>query len=623
MKTSIIASIALTALASQAGTSQDLNSVCDLGALTPTTTQWLYFKANTTNEAFTLSRDADFSTLDFCCNSGDAFFDFAKNGNHTIKVKTFRAANANAKWVILKGGTWDLGTGSGHDFRFWYNDIAVDGRTMVLDSCVVTNVDYLYGIRAANSKIVLQNSSTLYAKTISYLNSPGAVATSGRTHNRVEIKGGSRLLWGNTTFTFDANGSTDALADMTMEVTGASIVRGNGSGASSFTLGATSSGNTVHVGEGSLLYVPRFLTIGNAANAKYNVLKVDGGSALTNGNNVVIGNVAGAERNRLELVDSELYGGEYNGIYVGYDGSFNELVVSNSAIKRCYFCCAGWNASASNNTVRFIGSSASVGGTRYEMQLFGRGPNNRYILDGCSIGSETKKCYFAFTNDNVRAGGANAIGNMFMLVNGATFSESSMITHPGCASNTIFVGANSSIRTAGDLNIRGNGNKVVVSNGTLYVSQSGNSMRFGKSASDDTEKGNMLVLQGDSPKVARIDPDNNYPAQFYNGSVLKFEIPANGYSDVVFERTAVEMRGTAQLQFSGIEECQRALDHTRRFQLTSSPFKIYDSSGTDVSNSYLEQVNATLPDHSEVYRDSSNKLWLKIAPIRGLSIIFR
>ena len=49
----------------------------------------------------------------------------------------------------------------------------------------------------------------------------------------------------------------------------------------------------------------------------------------------------------------------------------------------------------------------------------------------------------------------------------------------------------------------------------------------------------------------------------------------------------------------------------------------YDSNGVDVSNSYLEQVNATMPSRSEVYRDASNNLWLKIAPIRGMSIIFR
>ena len=192
-----------------------------------------------------------------------------------------------------------------------------------------------------------------------------------------------------------------------------------------------------------------------------------------------------------------------------------------------------------------------------------------------------------------------------------------------CRRNVIYVGAGSSIKTKGDFAIRGRDNRVVVSNGTLYVSQSGSSLRFGKSTSDADETGNMLVFQGSSPKVARIDPDNNYPAQFYNGSTLRFEIPSNGYSGVVFERTAIDMRGTAQLKFSGIEECQKALGQTRRFQLTSSPFKVYDSNGADVSNSYLAQVNATMPDHSEVYRDASNNLWLEIAPIRGLSIIFR
>lgn len=616
MKTSIVAGAALIAFAGMADTEQSLTSVCDLGTFTPTTTKWLYFKANTTNEAFTLSQDSDFGTLDFCCNSGDVLFDFVQGGNHTIKVKTFRAANANAKWVILKGGTWDLGTGSGHDFRFWYNNIEVDGRTIVLDSCTVTNVDYLYGIQAANSKLVLQNASTLYAKTISYLNSPGTVETSGRTNNRIEIMGGSQLLWGNTLFNFDAGGSTESLADATMEVTGGSAVKGNGSGSSSFTLGASSSGNTVHISEGSLLYVPRVLTIGNAANAKYNVLKVDGGSALTNANNISIGNVAGADHNRLELIDSNLKSGEYNYIYVGYDGSFNEFIVSNSTATCGYYILAGYGATSSNNTVRIIGRNASIGGSQYRTRLFGAGPNNTYILDGCTIGSTGKDCDFA-RNDSTAA-----FGNTFMIVNGAEFSEKSMTMNSGCASNTIFVSANSSIKTAGDLSIRGNGNRVVVSNGTLYVSQSGYSMRFGNSSTDDTEKGNALVLQGCSPKVARIDPNNNYPSQFYNGSVLRFEVPEDGYSDIVFDRVEVKMYGTARLEFDGIEKCQQTIASSQKYQLTSSPFTVLDS-GEDVTDAYLEQVTASLPERCRVYRDASNHLYLHVARYRGIRVIIR
>ena len=621
MKRSIIASIALTALAGMAGTEESLTKVCDLGTFTPTTTKWLYFRADTTNEAFTLSQNADFSTLDFCCNSGDAFFDFAKDGNHTIKVKTFRASNANAKQVILKGGTWDLGTGSGHDFRFWYNNVAVDGRVMTLDSCVVTNVDFLYGIQAANSRLVLQNGSVLYAKTIYYLNSPGAVETSCRTNNCVEIKDGSRLLWGNSLFCFDRAGSTDGIANARMNVSGASVVKGTGSSDASFTLGASSSGNAVYIDGGSLLHVPGKLTIGGAANAKYNVLKVDDSSALTNGNDVIIGNVAGADHNRLEIFDSEFYGGEYNGIYVGLNGSFNELVVCNSAIKRCHFCCAGFNASSSNNTVKMMGEASSIGGNKYETKLFGAGPNNTWVLDGCSMGNIDKPCYFAFTNDT--SGEIAAVGNTFKLVNGAEFSQSRMYMNPSCASNMIFVGSGSAIKTKGDLNIRGTDNRVVVSNGTLYVSQSGNSMRFGKSASDVSEKGNTLVLKGENPKVARIDPNNNYPSQFWNGSVLRFEVPANGYSDVVFDRVEVKLHGTARLEFSGVEKCSYTIAASQDYQLSSSAFTVLDENGEDVTTAYLEQVSAELPPRCRVYRNASKYLYLRVACRRGTRLILR
>lgn len=618
MKRSIIASIALTAFVGMAGTEESLTKVCDLGTFTPTTTKWLYFRADTTNEAFTLSQNADFSTLDFCCNSGDAFFDFAKDGNHTIKVKSFRAANANAKHVILKGGTWDLGTGSGHDFRFGYNT-EVEGRTILLDSCTVTNVDYMHGITGANNTLALKNSACLYAKTYRPTN-PGAVVTSYNTNNMICVEGGSSILWGNSEFVFDYGGSTEEKTCSVMYVLGGSTLKSSGSSAA-FTLGASSSGNAVHVDGASLIDVPRGVTIGNAANAKYNMMTVRGGSAVTNAYDLMIGKVEGAEHNRLEFVDSEYYGGEYNGIYVGYQGSFNELVVCNSAIKRCYFCCAGFNASSSNNTVKMMGEASSIGGTKYETKLFGAGPNNTWVLDGCSMGNIDKPCYFAFTNNT--SGEIAAVGNTFKLVNGAEFSQSSMYMNPSCASNMIFVGSGSAIKTKGDLNIRGTDNRVVVSNGTLYVSQSGNSMRFGKSAVDNAEQGNMLVLQGNRPKVARIDPDNNYPSQFYNGSVLRFELPEDGYSDVVFDRVEVKLYGSARLEFNGIEKCSHTIVSSRDYQLTSSPFTVLDANGADVTAAYLEQLSADMPPRCRVYRNASKHLYLRVACRRGTRLILR
>ena len=617
MKRSIIASIALTAFVGMAADYQTLSSVCDLGTFTPTATKGVYFQSNTTNESYALSQDADFSALDFYANSGSVFFDFS-DGNHTIKVKSFRAANRNAPWVILKGGTWDLGTGNGHDFRFGYNT-EVGGRTILLDSCMVTNADFMHGITGTNNTLVLQNGSCLYAETYRLTN-PGAVATSHYTNNTICVKDASSLLWGNTEFAFDYGGSTEEKTYSAMYVSGGSVLKSSGSSAV-FTLGSSSSGNAVHIDGASRLEVKRGVTIGNAANAKYNVMTVKGGSAITNAYDLRIGNVEGAEYNRLEFTDSEYYGGEYNGIYVGYQGSFNELIVSNSAIKRCYFCCAGYTASSSNNMVKIIGADSSIGGTKYEMKLFGRGPNNTYILDGCSIGSPSKACYFAYESSSVTD--VAAIGNTLMLVNGAELSESSMQVSTNCRSNVIYVGAGSSIKTTVDFAIRGRNNHVVVSNGTLYVSQSGSSLRFGKSASDVDEAGNMLVLQGTSPKVARIDPNNNYPAQFYNGSVLRFELPEDGYSDVVFDRVEVKLYGSARLEFNGIEKCSHTIVSSRDYQLTSSPFTVLDANGADVTAAYLEQLSADMPPRCRVYRNVSKHLYLRVACRRGTRLILR
>ena len=220
MKTSVVAGIALTAFVGMAADYQTLSSVCDLGTFTPTATKGVYFQSNTTNESYALSQDADFSALDFYANSGSVFFDFS-DGNHAIKVKSFRAANQNAPWVILKGGTWDLGTGSGHDFRFGYNT-EVGGRTIMLDSCTVTNADYMHGITGTNNTLVLQNGACLHAKTYRLTN-PGAVATSHYTNNTIYVKGGSSILWGNADFTFDYGGSTEEKTHSAMYVSGGSV----------------------------------------------------------------------------------------------------------------------------------------------------------------------------------------------------------------------------------------------------------------------------------------------------------------------------------------------------------------------------------------------------------------
>jgi hypothetical protein len=251
-----------------------------------------------------------------------------------------------------------------------------------------------------------------------------------------------------------------------------------------------------------------------------------------------------------------------------------------------------------------------------------RQPRNRCAdREWLTTGDIDKPCYFAFTNDT--SGEIAAVGNTFKLVNGAEFSQSSMYMNPSCASNMIFVGSGSAIKTKGDLNIRGTDNRVVVSNGTLYVSQSGNSMRFGKSASDVSEKGNTLVLKGENPKVARIDPNNNYPSQFWNGSVLRFEVPANGYSDVVFDRVEVKLHGTARLEFSGVEKCSYTIAASQDYQLSSSAFTVLDENGEDVTTAYLEQVSAELPPRCRVYRNASKYLYLRVACRRGTRLILR
>ena len=81
--------------------------------------------------------------------------------------------------------------------------------------------------------------------------------------------------------------------------------------------------------------------------------------------------------------------------------------------------------------------------------------------------------------------------------------------------------------------------------------------------------------------------------------------------------------GNGVAEFAGLDVCQRKFRRSRDMQLTSAAFRVFDSSGTDITTTYLAQLTATLPDGCRVYRDGSNYLHLFVARKRLFCVSFR
>lgn len=229
-------------------------------------------------------------------------------------------------------------------------------------------------------------------------------------------------------------------------------------------------------------------------------------------------------------------------------------------------------------------------------------------------------------NDSATGYENASTNNLVRLVNGARLRPYQFFCNYACCSNVIEVGADSSL-AALDIWIRGVGNAVVVSNGTIRVTQSGKGLVFG-SAGDVpegqpyVEGGNRLVLEGSCPKITNANaPDYGASARFYDRSELVIRVPENGYQEnhLVFDGIGAQIHYPSKLRFEGVEAYSKTLNQSVDIKLSNCAFDVI---GVPEGSNFWAEVNADLPNGCFAYLDSSRCLCLHVKRGKKFGMMF-
>jgi fibronectin-binding autotransporter adhesin len=193
-------------------------------------------------------------------------------------------------------------------------------------------------------------------------------------------------------------------------------------------------------------------------NGSFTLLTIADNALLTNSANGVIGLNASAKSNEVWLVSANARWLMGNHLFVGNDGSFNRLVVSNGGLVRDQNGYLGPNASSSNNLTVVTGPGSM------------------------------------WSNANLFYLGFNGAGNQLVVSNGGVLrnNSSSIGVNNTSSSNLAVVTGPGSLWTNADtLQIRGGGrNQMLVTNGGAVRS------RVGAMGLGTADSNNLVVVTG-------------------------------------------------------------------------------------------------------------------------------
>ena len=186
---------------------------------------------------------------------------------------------------------------------------------------------------------------------------------------------------------------------------------------------------------------------------------------------------------------------------------------------------------------------------------------------------------------------------------------------PNCKDNTIEILSGGVLEVRGDeLRTYGTRNRVVVDNGTLCAK----TVRIGHSSDDTPKSPNCsLVIKGAAPKVCLSSG-----LTFHNEAVLRFEIPASGYSEGI---SAIEVPSFVPHVSTTLEVDYSALRDAGGGTVTLVSF---DNEPTDGLRKWLaaQEAAMNLPAGTRlrlVQDDSGYKIKFKVRKYSGVAIFVR
>jgi T5SS/PEP-CTERM-associated repeat protein len=261
------------------------------------------------------------------------------------------------------------------------------------------------------------------------------------------------------------------------------------------------------------------VTVGT--NGAFTLLVLSDNALLTNSLNGIIGRNASAKSNEVRLISASarwLMGGT---LFVGSNGSFSRLVVSNGAFVRGNLGQIGFNPSSSNNLALVTGPG-SVWSNRDDIVVGGSGNGNRLeVSDGARVESVSGTLgefvsasnnvavvtgpgsFWRMEEDGDLAVGNGGGGNRLVITNGAWVRGGGVIgRNPSSTNNEVVVtGPGSSWTNLNGLLVGfvGSRNRLVITNGGEVVSDRGVTLGLAPGATN-----NRVVVDGGALRA--LDP---------------------------------------------------------------------------------------------------------------------
>ena len=626
---------------------------------------------------YSASQAVTFAGMQFSGTSGaSSVFDLSSgsvtlNGNTATDLQ-FTSSGLTA---IMKGGSLTVGNGS----RIGYTS-SVAGNTLVLDGCSFTHTGSTLMVGASESAgnaVVLTNGASASLSTLEICDNGGngnrfevnagcTVTTSGHVMSdsygtRRTTDGGLLLVRGaGASLTLAANknlyigwrhdNNVVTVSDgASLSLSGTGAIQfgyaASGSGASPcghgalnlldsasascyyLTLGKYSSSNTVTI-RNATLSVGYTTSVGETAGYGTNTLVVSGASATVGATRLRISMGAGSDRNVVRILDGATLN-SMSDTRIGSYGAFNELVVSNAVLNAAALS-VGFDASASNNVLRVMGPSASFSlskdswGTSGAQGYFGAG--------GGGLVEFSDRCVVTFSHAKSSIVGHLSNGNILRITGRAQVTEPNpVIGNPARAGSSATTGNRLEILDGATYTlvrpfVKGVGNGIVISNATLYSSNSQtNTFVVGDALAADGDiaeatSNNYFRVEGGSPKVRAAYPSAGF--RIWNRSRLEFALPSTPYAETPLVGSQLHMDATSDIMvdLSAVNAVKHGKLKYTLFEISNSSYTVLKSA---LNASVLERANMRLAPKGASIAWEGLKLVCTVKGNNGMMLLFR
>lgn len=545
---------------------------------------------------YTASQDLTFGALEVAASP--VTFDFSANPLRKVVLSDRFAVTMRKGKVDFIGGEWNgNGTGvfnCGYGSNYPYVDV-------VLSSCVWTNLpNVIVGRNAAVCSLTLDNNSRIYSKEFRLVH-----GGSGRC--ALNVLGGSGLFLSSTDTPFrtDTNSGDGGNGTITVAGDGSILSAPN----SEFRFGYYAADQFLVVSNNASLVATNFYIGKNATAERARVLVAD--NALVAATNIYMHSING---NMTVSNNAKVTAGTFDIGRVDSSDAVgaNVLITDGSTLtaKEITIRNPGCGMTVSNATLTVdstaadaikVGCAGRTGGSFVlsgeDAQIVYNPSGNVDVFAADSGGAE-----FRIENGSTWKVAANQIASktsnsVFRITaNGNFIVDSSQKFHFGPAATTQANPASSLSNrlevcdggslVIGDMRFSGHGNSLVISNGCV---SSAGSIQIGYRRSGWDSSYNSrdcaLVLRGER---GQIDVTRG-ALQVLNGSVLRFEVPEDGYeSDIIPLKVK---------SFSFDEGTKMEID-CEAFMYKGGKVTLVEVTGNDgflKANNMIAAVNASLP----------------------------